>query len=273
MWGVLSPHEAKEIIESQITSLNIQEPRNLEEQALLLVGPDIYYRLIKGYTEKQWGKPATELPSFIIKRIPLRFTYNNNYFNSKYQGIPIGGYTQIIEKMLSNVEVKLNTNFFNSYRNYRAIAKKLVFTGMIDEFFEYEFGPLDYRSLSFETEVLDTPNFQGNAVVNYCDFEVPYTRIIEHKHFESDNQEKTVITREYPKQWEVSDEPYYCINDNRNTKLLMAYKNMALDFPDIIFGGRLGSYQYYNMDEVIGSALACVSQELEAESKEYVSNY
>ncbi len=267
IWGVTTPNEAKTIIQDQIAKLNIGEPTNLEEQALLLVGPDIYYKLIKGYTEKQWGKSATELPAFIIKRIPLRFTFNNNYFNDRYQGIPIGGYTQIIEKMLENVDVKLNTDFFDSYKDFRKIARKLVFTGMIDEFFEYKFGKLEYRSLRFETEIINTSNFQGNAVVNYCDADVPYTRIIEHKHFESESQielkeqEKTVITREYPKAWEPSDEPYYPVNDSRNNSLYAKYQKMALDFPDVIFGGRLGSYKYYNMDEIISSALTCISQE------------
>lgn len=261
MWGVKSPKEARAIIEDQIANLNISEPSNLEEQALLLVGPDIYYKLIKGYTEKQWGKPATELPAFIIKRIPLRFTFNNNYFNDKYQGVPIGGYTQIIEKMLENVEVKLSTNFFDYYKDFRRVAKKLVFTGMIDEFFEYKLGKLEYRSLHFETELIDSSNYQGNAVVNYCDAEIPYTRIIEHKHFEPADQDKTVVTREYPKTWEPSDEPYYPVNDSLNNNLFAKYQKMASNFPDVIFGGRLGCYKYYNMDEIISSALACVYQE------------
>ncbi|WP_297430206.1 UDP-galactopyranose mutase [Clostridium sp.] len=266
LWGVKTPKEAKNKIHNQIRNLNISEPKNLEEQALMLVGKDIYEKLIKGYTEKQWGRNAKDLPSFIIKRLPVRYTYDNNYFNDTYQGIPKGGYTSIINKMLNGIEVKLNTNFFLEYRNFEKTAKKLVFTGMIDEFFEYRLGILDYRSLLFETEVLSEANYQGNAVVNYTERDIPYTRIIEHKHFEFGNQDKTIITKEYPKEWKQGDEPYYPINDNKNMSLFNKYKELAQGKNNIIFGGRLGDYKYYDMDKVIEAALDCVKKELDSKN-------
>ncbi|MDR3596227.1 UDP-galactopyranose mutase [Clostridium sp.] len=262
LWGVRTPEEAKNRINDQIKNLNIKEPKNLEEQALMLVGKDIYEKLIKGYTEKQWGREAKNLPSFIIKRLPVRYTYDNNYFNDKYQGIPIGGYTSIINKMLEGIEVKLNADFFLEYRDFENIAKKLVFTGMIDEFFEYKLGILEYRSLKFESEVLDEVNYQGNAVVNYTERDVPYTRIIEHKHFEFGGQEKTIITKEYPKEWKKGDEPYYPVNDEKNMSLFNKYKELAEKKHKIIFGGRLGHYKYYDMDKVIEAALDCAKKEI-----------
>ena len=261
LWGVITPEEAKAKIEEQKSQLDIDEPSNLEEQALSLVGTDVYEKLIKGYTEKQWGRSATELPSFIIKRLPLRFTYDNNYFNDRYQGIPVGGYTKIIEKMLDGIEVKLNTDYFKDYKDTN-IAEKIVFTGMIDEFFEYQLGVLEYRSLRFEHERIECENYQGNAVVNYTEREVPYTRIIEHKHFEFGKQDHTVITKEYPHNWEKGDEPYYPINNERNNDLFAEYKELAKSHPNVIFGGRLGNYQYYDMDKVIAAALETVKAEL-----------
>jgi UDP-galactopyranose mutase len=265
IWNIKTPDEAKEKIASQIKELNIIEPQNLEEQALMFVGRDIYEKLIKGYTEKQWGRKCTDLPAFIIKRLPLRFTYNNNYFNDRYQGIPIGGYTQIIEKMVENTEVNLNTDYFNFIKNNRNIAAKTVFTGMIDEFFEHKFGALQYRSIRFETEELPIDNYQGNAVVNYTDFEVSYTRIIEHKHFEFGSQPTTIISREYSAEWAKSGEPYYPINDDLNNTLFEKYKDLASNREDIIFGGRLGNYKYYDMDKVIESALNAVKVEFEGQ--------
>lgn len=262
LWGVITPKQAKEKIQEQIDELNIGEPTNLEEQALSLVGSDVYGKLVKGYTEKQWGRSATELPAFIIKRLPLRFTYDNNYFNDKYQGIPVGGYTKIIEKMLEGIEIKLGTDYFKEFKKYNEIADKIVFTGMIDEFFDYKLGVLEYRSLRFEHEKIDCDNYQGNAVVNYTEKEVPYTRIIEHKHFEFGKQPNTVITREYPHNWEKGDEPYYPINNERNDKLFADYKELAKTKPNVIFGGRLGNYKYYDMDKVIEAALQVVNQEL-----------
>ena len=264
MWGVVTPEEAAAKIEEQRRAVEITEPSNLEEQAISLVGTDIYEKLIKGYTEKQWGKRATELPAFIIKRLPVRFTYDNNYFNDKYQGIPIGGYTQIIEKMLEGIEVRLNTDFFADRENLTAEAEKIVFTGMIDEFYDYKFGELEYRSLRFETEVLDEENYQGNAVVNYTEYEVPYTRIIEHKHFEltEQNPDKTVITREYPATWKKGDEPYYPMNDEKNNTLYEKYKELADKEDNVIFGGRLGMYKYFDMHNVVAEALKCVQEEL-----------
>lgn len=266
MWGVITPDEAKAKIKQQIKDAGITEPKNLEEQAISLVGQDIYEKLIKGYTEKQWGRKAVELPSFIIKRIPVRFTYDNNYFNDKYQGIPVGGYTQIIEKMLDGIEVRLNTDFFKNRKEMSAIADKIVFTGMIDEFYNYCCGELEYRSLHFETEVLDCENYQGNAVVNYTEFEVPYTRIIEHKHFEFGCQgenlnPKTVITREYPIKWKHGDEPYYPMNDDKNNELYAKYKKLADNEDKVIFGGRLGMYKYFDMNKVVAEALKCVKHE------------
>lgn len=260
LWGVVTPKEAKAKIEEQKKEFFITEPKNLEEQAISLIGKDIYEKLIKGYTEKQWGRKATELPAFIIKRLPVRFTYDNNYFNDRYQGIPIGGYTKIIEKMLDGIEVKLNTNFFNDREYFENIADKIVFTGMIDEFYNYKFGKLEYRSLRFETEILDEENYQGNAVVNYTEREIPYTRIIEHKHFEFGKQEKTVITKEYPSEWKEGDEPYYPVNDERNTKLYEKYRELAEKEKNIIFGGRLGEYKYYDMDKVIEKVLGDICE-------------
>lgn len=261
MWGIKTPAEAKAIIAGQIANLNIGEPKNLEEQALKLVGTDVYEKLIKGYTQKQWGRPCTELPAFIIKRLPLRFTYDNNYFNDRYQGIAIGGYTQIIEKMLAGSDVKTDTDYFEFIKENPDIAEKTVFTGQIDEFFGYRYGALGYRSVRFENEILDTDNYQGNAVVNYTDREVPYTRIIEHKHFEFGKQEKTVISREYSAEWQPGIEPYYPINDEANNALYEKYKTLAATRPDVIFGGRLGQYKYYDMDKVIAAALSAVDDE------------
>ena len=261
MWGIKKPAEAKAIIAVQIADLNIGEPQNLEEQALKLVGTDVYEKLIKGYTQKQWGRPCTELPAFIIKRLPLRFTYDNNYFNDRYQGIAIGGYTQIIEKMLAGSDVKTDTDYFEFIKENPDIAEKTVFTGQIDEFFGYRYGALGYRSVRFENEILDTDNYQGNAVVNYTDREVPYTRIIEHKHFEFGKQEKTVISREYSAEWQPGIEPYYPINDEANNALYEKYKTLAATRPDVIFGGRLGQYKYYDMDKVIAAALSAVDDE------------
>ena len=255
LWGVKTPKEAQIKIEEQKREVGIVEPKNLEEQAISLIGKDIYEKLIKGYTEKQWGRDAKELPSFIIKRLPVRFTYDNNYFNDRYQGIPIGGYTKIIEKMLEGIEVRLNSNFFDKREEYENIADKIVFTGMIDEYYNYCFGKLEYRSLRFETEVLDEENYQGNAVVNYTEGEIPYTRIIEHKHFEYGKQEKTVITREYPSEWKEGDEPYYPVNSERNNELYLKYKELADKEEKVIFGGRLGEYKYYDMDKVIEKVL------------------
>ena len=261
MWGIKKPAEAKAIIAVQIADLNIGEPQNLEEQALKLVGTDVYEKLIKGYTQKQWGRPCTELPAFIIKRLPLRFTYVNNYFNDRYQGIAIGGYTQIIEKMLAGSDVKTDTDYFEFIKENPDIAEKTVFTGQIDEFFGYRYGALGYRSVRFENEILDTDNYQGNAVVNYTDREVHYTRIIEHKHFEFGKQEKTVISREYSAEWQPGIEPYYPINDEANNALYEKYKTLAATRPDVIFGGRLGQYKYYDMDKVIAAALSAVDDE------------
>ena len=263
LWKVKTPQEAIAKIEEQVKEANIDEPQNLEEKAIKLVGKDIYEKLIKGYTEKQWGKKATELPSFIIKRLPVRLTFDNNYFNDKYQGIPVGGYNKIIEKMLENVEVRLNTDFFKNREELENIADKIVFTGMIDEFYDYKFGTLEYRSLRFEHEVLEEENHQGNAVVNYTEYEVPYTRIIEHKHFEYGTQPKTVITREYPATWNKGDEPYYPINNDENNKLYAKYKELADKEDRVIFGGRLAQYKYYDMHHVIEQALNCVKEEFE----------
>ena len=259
LWGVITPEEAKKKIEEEKKEAGITEPKNLEEQAISLVGKTIYEKLVKGYTEKQWGKRATELPSFIIKRLPVRFIYDNNYFNDKYQGIPIGGYTQIIEKMLNGIEVKLNYDFFEHREELENIASKIIFTGPIDKFYNYKFGELEYRSLRFETEILDKENYQGNAVVNYTEYEVPYTRIIEHKHFEYDvDTTKTVVTKEYPDKWVQGKEPYYTINDERNNNLYQKYSELAKSDKNVIFGGRLGQYKYFDMDKVIAEALNCV---------------
>ena len=262
MWNIRTPQEAKDIIAKQIEELHIEEPKNLEEQALSLVGRDVYEKLVKGYTEKQWGRDCTELPAFIIKRLPLRFTYDNNYFNDRFQGIPMGGYTKIIEKMLDGIDVKTSTDYFEFIRENPDIAEKTLFTGMIDEFYGYKLGALEYRSVRFETEVLDCDNYQGNAVVNYTAREVPYTRIIEHKHFEFGKQEKTVISREYSSEWKVGMEPYYPVNNDANNALFKKYKKLAAEEDRVIFGGRLGNYQYYDMDKVIEAALELVSKEL-----------
>ena len=261
MWGIKKPSEAKAIIEKQIADLNIGEPKNLEEQALKLAGTDVYEKLVKGYTEKQWGRPCTELPAFIIKRLPLRFIYDNNYFNDRFQGIPMGGYTQIIEKMLEGAEVKTDTDYFDFIKENPDIADKAVYTGMIDEFFGFQYGPLEYRSVRFETEVLDEENYQGNAVVNYTHRDVPYTRIIEHKHFEFGKQPKTVISREYSAEWKPGVEPYYPVNNDKNNALYEKYRELAETRKDVIFGGRLGQYKYYDMDKVIAAALECVEAE------------
>lgn len=267
LWGVITPNEAIEKIDRQKSELHLNRlPQNLEEQALSLIGPDVYERLVKGYTEKQWGKKAIELPASIIKRLPVRFTYDNNYFDDPYQGIPVGGYTQIIEKMLNSelVNVDLGVDFFNHRESILNSDSKVIFTGMLDQFFGYSLGGLEYRSLKFETEVKNVTNYQGNAVVNYTDSDTPYTRIIEHKHFEPENKatSKTIITREYPKTWGRGDEPYYPINDRKNRKLYSEYVNLARkSYPDVIFGGRLGQYRYYNMDQTIMAALQVVKKE------------
>ena len=263
LWGVVIPKEAQAKIEEEKKEAGIIEPKNLEEQAISLVGKTIYEKLVKGYTEKQWGQKATELPSFIIKRLPVRFIYDNNYFNDIYQGIPIGGYTKIIEKMLEGIEVKLNCDFFEHREELENIADKIIFTGPIDQYYNYQFGELEYRSLRFETEVLDEKNYQGNAVVNYTEYEVPYTRIIEHKHFEFDvTTPKTVITREYPDKWTLGKEPYYPINNDKNNSLYEKYAKLAKNDSKVIFDGRLGQYKYYDMDKVILEALNCVKNEL-----------
>ena len=262
MWNIRTPQEAKEIIEKQRKETGITDPQNLEEQALFLGGRDIYEKLIKGYTEKQWGRKCTELPAFIIKRLPFRFVYDNNYFNDRYQGIPIGGYTKIIEKMLDGIEVKTDTDYFEFIKENPDIAEKTLFTGMIDEYFGYKLGALEYRSVRFETEVLETDNYQGNAVVNYTEREVPYTRIIEHKHFEFGKQEKTVISKEYSSEWKVGMEPYYPVNNEQNNKLFEEYRKLAEQEKNVIFGGRLGNYKYYDMDKVIEAALEMVAEEL-----------
>lgn len=262
LWGVFTPEEAKKKIEEELKNSNIHEPKNLEEQAIKLVGKTIYEKLVKGYTEKQWGMKATELPAFIIKRLPVRFIYDNNYFNDLYQGIPIGGYTQIIEKMLSGIEVKLNYDYFEHKNELENISEKIIFTGPIDKYYDYKYGELEYRSVRFETEVLDMKNYQGNAVVNYTEYEVPYTRIIEHKHFEFGTQPKTVISKEYSDKWTKDKEPYYPINNDKNNLLYEKYKELASKDETIIFGGRLGQYKYYDMHKVIEEALHCVEKEL-----------
>ena len=261
LWKVKTPQEAKEKIQDQIGELKITEPKNLEEQALSLVGKDIYYKLIKEYTEKQWGRKATDLPAFIIKRLPIRFTYDNNYFNDTYQGIPIGGYTRIIELMLDGIDLQLNTDYFTKKDILTQKATKTVYTGMIDEYFNYKFGTLQYSSLKFDHEILDTDNYQGNAVVNYTDAKTPYTRIIEHKHFEFGTQGKTIITKEYPKEWVKGDEPYYPVNDTINDQIFKKYKELARVEQNVIFGGRLADYKYYDMHHVVGLALKKVEEE------------
>ena len=263
MWGVVTPQEAEAKIEEQKREAGITEPKNLEEQAISLVGTDIYEKLIKGYTEKQWGRPCDQLPAFIIKRLPVRLTFDNNYFNALYQGIPIGGYTKLVANMLDGIEVRLGEDYFEKKEEYDAMAEKVVYTGAIDAYFDYRLGTLEYRSVRFETEVLDTPNFQGNAAVNYTDSETPWTRIIEHKWFEFGAQPKTVISREYSSEWKPGDEPYYPVNDEKNGKLYEEYKKLAEGEKNIIFGGRLGEYKYYDMDAVIDSALTMAEKELQ----------
>ena len=261
MWGIRTPAEAKAVIAKQIEELDIGEPKNLEEQALKLVGRDVYEKLVKGYTEKQWGRKCTELPAFIIRRLPLRFIYDNNYFSDKYQGIPIGGYNIIIEKMLEGALIVLNTEFKDFIKRNPDIADKIIYTGPIDEYYNFCYGNLEYRSVRFEDEHYDTDNFQGNAVVNYTEAEVPYTRIIEHKHFAFGNQPTTIISKEYPSEWKPGVEPYYPINDEKNTRLFKKYQALADKDPHVFFGGRLGNYRYYDMDKVIAQALADVKKE------------
>ena len=255
MWGVVTPEEAEAKIEEQKRAAGITEPKNLEEQAISLVGTDIYRKLIKGYTEKQWGRDCKDLPSFIIKRLPVRFTFDNNYFNALYQGIPVGGYTKMVANMLDGIEVRLNVDYLENKAELDALADKVIYTGPIDAYFGYRLGNLEYRSVRFETEVLDKPNFQGNAAVNYTDRETPWTRIIEHKWFEFGTQPKTVISREYSSEWKPGDEPYYPVNDERNGALYQQYKALADGEEKVIFGGRLGEYKYCDMDAVIASAL------------------
>lgn len=262
MWGVVTPEEAAAKIEEQRRAAGITEPKNLEEQAISLVGTDIYEKLIKGYTEKQWGRPCKELPAFIIKRLPVRLTFDNNYFNALYQGIPDGGYTRMAANMLEGIEVRLGVDYLENKAELDGLSDRIVYTGAIDAYFGYKLGVLEYRSVRFETEVLDKPNFQGNAAVNYTDAETPWTRIIEHKWFEFGTQPKTVISREYSSEWQAGDEPYYPVNDEKNTKLYEKYKRLAADEKKIIFGGRLGEYKYYDMDAVIASALRRCKKEL-----------
>ena len=262
MWGVTTPQEAEAEIARQRQAAGITDPQNLEEQAISLIGTDIYEKLVKGYTEKQWGRPCTQLPAFIIKRLPVRLTFDNNYFNAKYQGIPEGGYTKMVEQMLDGIEVRLNQDYLADKANWDAMAGKVIYTGSIDAYFNFCYGPLSYRSVRFETEVLDTPNYQGNAVINYTDRETPYTRIIEHKHFEFGTQPKTVISKEYSSEWQPGVEPYYPVNDEKNTALYQQYKALGDAEEKTIFGGRLGEYRYYDMDAVLLSALALVEKEL-----------
>jgi len=270
MWGVVKPEEAKEIIDKQKNALN-HEPRNLEEQAITLVGTDIYEKLIKGYTEKQWGRKCKDLPAFIIKRLPVRFTYDNNYFNALYQGIPVGGYTKMIENMLFGIEVQTGVDYLAEKEYFDSIAETVIYTGPIDAYFNYKFGALEYRSVKFENEILDIPNFQGNAAVNYTDSETPWTRIIEHKWFEFGKDEngnelpKTVISKEYSSEWKKGDEPYYPVNDEKNSILYSKYKELADNEENVIFGGRLGEYKYYDMDQVIESALNKSKEILDSE--------
>lgn len=262
MWNVVTPKEAMAKIEQQRSVIK-DEPKNLEEQAISLVGRDIYEKLVKGYTEKQWGRDCSELPAFIIRRLPVRFTYNNNYFNDRFQGIPMGGYTKLVEKMLDGIEVKIGVDYLKEREKWNNMADRVVYTGPVDAYFCYSLGELEYRSVRFETELLDQENYQGNAVVNYTEREIPYTRIIEHKHFEFGTQPKTVISREYPSEWKPGDEPYYPINDEKNTELYEKYQALAETEENVIFGGRLGEYKYYDMDKVIEAALARVAQEFE----------
>lgn len=253
--GVKDPQEAQNIINAQKKKYGDKVPENLEEQAISLVGEDLYQALIKGYTEKQWGRSAKELPAFIIKRIPVRFTFDNNYFSDRYQGIPVGGYTKLIEKMLEGVDVKLGIDFLKDKDSLASKAHRIIYTGPIDQYFDYRFGALEYRSLKFETERHEFPNFQGNAVINFTDANVPYTRIIEHKHFDYVETKHTVVTKEYPLEWKVGDEPYYPVNDNKNMELFKKYRELASREDKVIFGGRLAEYKYYDMHQVISAAL------------------
>lgn len=268
MWGVVTPQEAEAKIEEQKRAAGITEPKNLEEQAISLVGKDIFEKLVKGYTEKQWGRDCKDLPAFIIKRLPVRLTFDNNYFNALYQGIPVGGYTKMVANMLDGIEVRLNTDYLENKAEYDSMADKVVYTGPIDAYFDYQLGYLQYRSVRFETEVLDTPNFQGNAAVNYTDRETPWTRIIEHKWFEfgkdaeGNDIPKTIISREYSSEWKPGDEPYYPVNDEENTALYEKYKELAAGEKNVKFGGRLGEYKYYDMDAVVASALEYCKEEL-----------
>ncbi len=266
MWGVITPEEAKARIEEQKKEYGTEVPRNLEEQAISLVGRDIYEKLVKGYTEKQWGRKATELPPEIIRRLPVRFTYDNNYFNDLYQGIPIGGYTQIIEKMLKGIEVRLSTDYLKCRDELKKLAHKVIYTGPIDAYFDYQYGELEYRSVRFETELLEQENYQGNAVVNFTEYEVPYTRIIEHKHFEFGTQPETIISREYPTAWKRGDEPYYPVNNERNQALYQKYADKAKQEKNVVFGGRLGKYRYYDMHHVVAEALKTVEEVLECKA-------
>lgn len=262
LWKTRTPAEAQQKIQQQIEGLNIGEPKNLEEQALKLVGVDIYEKLIKGYTEKQWGRSAKDLPAFIIKRLPVRFTYDNNYFNDKFQGIPEGGYNKLTDGLLDGIEVRLNTDYFSDRDHFNRLAKKIVYTGPLDEFYDFRFGALEYRSLRFEHESLEIENYQGNAVVNYTEASVPFTRIIEHKHFEFGKQPNTVITREYPEEWTKGKEPYYPVNDEMNNRRFKQYEALKVGDPDVIFGGRLAEYRYYDMHQVIGAAMVTAKKEL-----------
>ena len=262
MWGVVTPEEAAARIEAQKAAAGITSPKNLEEQAISLVGTDIYEKLVKGYTEKQWGRDCKDLPAFIIKRLPVRFTFDNNYFNALYQGIPVGGYTKLVENMLQGIEVRLGVDYLEHKAELDKLAGKVVYTGPIDAYFGFQLGYLQYRSVRFETEVLDMPNFQGNAAVNYTDRETPWTRIIEHKHFEFGTQPKTVISREYSSEWKPGDEPYYPVNDERNNRLYAQYQQLADAEENVIFGGRLGEYKYYDMDAVIAAALNMSEKEM-----------
>ena len=262
MWGVVTPQEAADRIEAERKAANITEPKNLEEQAISLVGRDIYEKLVKGYTEKQWGRPCTELPPFIIKRLPVRLTFDNNYFNALYQGIPTEGYTALIEKLFGDSEIRLNTDYLANKEELDALADKVFYTGPIDAYFAYQLGALEYRSVRFETEVLDMPNYQGNAVINYTDRETPYTRIIEHKHFVFGIQPKTVISKEYSSEWKPGDEPFYPVNDEKNQKLLASYQDLAKKEGNVIFGGRLGEYKYYDMDAAVARTLEICREEL-----------
>ncbi|MGN0644675.1 UDP-galactopyranose mutase [Gemmiger sp.] len=275
MWGVVTPAQAQAKIEEQRAAHFTPEPKNLEEQAINLVGTDIYEKLVKHYTEKQWGRPCAELPAFIIKRLPVRFTYDNNYFNALYQGIPQGGYTRMVANLLDGIEVRLGVNYLANKAELDAVADRVIYTGPIDAYFDYSLGALQYRSVRFETETLDCPNYQGNAVINYTDAQTPYTRIIEHKHFEFGSTEpgtKTVISREYSAEWQPGDEPYYPVNDEKNSALYAGYKALADAEPHVVFGGRLGEYKYYDMDKVIESALRCVEIQLDKINQYSVKN-